>query len=139
MTSDRRQIVRYEDRRIVGYPEDVSRLVDAWRAEGRLLGVRAPVPVPGSDRWAVAVRLRADRPAPVPVRRSYRVRWVAAGAVAGTGVLAGLGWLAYLALVAVLPYLAGTAVLLLLLCWVALGQSGSCPGLHCPGCKCGRG
>lgn len=131
-------VAAYEDRRIVGYPDEVAALVENWRACGQLVGLRAPKAVPGTRHVAVAVRLRTQpQPAPVSARRSHRAHFIAGGSLVGAGGLVGVGYLAYSAVMAVIPLLPGAIalVLLLALAWFVLGQAGACPGVHCPGCR----
>jgi hypothetical protein len=88
----------------------------------------------------IVVNARYVDRTPAPTRRRVRVRWVVAGSVAGAGVLTGVGYAMYLAVVAVLPLLPGIVALGLLvaLAWFLLGQRAACPGIHCPGCRCHR-
>jgi hypothetical protein len=132
--ADRRQIVRHEDRKLIGLPDDVARALVAHEARGDLISARPAQPVPGMDYVAMAVRLRA---ATVSVRRSHRVRWIAAGVVSGTAVVAGLGYLVYSAVRAIIQILPGmiAVTVLIALAWFLLGQVGACPGIHCPGCR----
>lgn len=100
----------------------------------RLVGYRlGPEPL-------VVIRVRViDRQQ--PHRRNVRVRWIVAGAATGAAALTVGGYLVYLAtadLMAHLGQVLGGLAVLHLLGWFAAGQAGSCPGLHCPACKCRR-
>lgn len=89
--------------------------------------------------WISIVRL-SDEPIRSPVR--WRRGLVIGGAVAGglTGLAVG-GYFLVAALAgtvaSVSAPLTGIGLIVLVL-WVLAGRTGHCPGLHCPGCKCGR-
>ena len=56
--------------------------------------------------------------------------------------LVGLGAWAVSVVLPVLPELLKISAvigLLVVLSWFGLGQLAACPGIHCPGCKCGKG
>lgn len=127
------------DRTVVAGTSEVAAFLRAADEQGRLLRFESPVPA-GPGRVSVQVRLVEPKSA----GRSVMSRpWLLAAVAVGT--LVALALLGY-AVVEVVAWVAahwrtllgGTAFLCVLAIWHLLGRSGACPGIHCPGCKCGR-
>lgn len=127
-----------------GTPDQVRAWLERAHEAGRLVAVTPPVPVaPGSDRIQVTATVlpmvqveayaRSGRQGQ-PVRWSVRRRLVVASTVAVL-LLGAAGWVAYE--IWVYRYVILLVVAGLLAAWVLLGRAGACPGLHCPGCRCG--
>jgi hypothetical protein len=138
--------VRYMDRTLAGTPAEVARVLHLAAAAGRLVEHTAPVPDPyDSRRVVVYVRLLPPPAAPRRLaRRRRRLVRIAVPVAAGAGVLFVAGCLLVPLLIrevttaakSALPTVAGGAVVLLALLWLAAGRAGvCCPGLHCPGCR----
>jgi hypothetical protein len=112
-------------------------------SSGRLVG--APEIAPdGTGRFLVTVRLLPLAGPRVVVERLpwYRAEpgLAATAGVIGTGLLVLAGW-AIATVIPVLPEVGRwllTVAVVLLGVWLLAGQAGVCPGIHCPGCKCGR-
>lgn len=126
-----------------GTPDELTAWGTALRAQG-LTGevtlvevrpglVRARVVLPGT----VAVRPEPglSRPAPRP-RRTGRVK-LAVGTAVVVLVLLAVGWVVYEVWVYRYVILGLLVVAAVLAGWYGLGRAGACPGLHCPGCRCG--
>lgn len=135
-------VARYIDRTVVGTPVEVTNVLAAARATGRLVSATAPRPMPTGDP-RVAVTVRVLDPTPVPVRRVSRRRLSrpATAALVVTAVLPVLIGLVYAVVVlvqtviALIPAILAGLFLLTAL-WFVLGRAGACPGIHCPGCGC---
>lgn len=137
-------------------PHAIADALRKARVEGVL--VRAePVPAPAGLR-AVRVVLRPKPGAAdgqrVEARRAA-LPWPAAAALGAVGLAGDAGiaageWAVVRAVLdafeaagrAVAEHRAGIVGALVAagaaMVWVLLGQAGACPGLHCPGCRCGR-
>jgi hypothetical protein len=144
-------VAGFVDRTVVGTPTEITTVLAAAQATGRLVYASAPRPMPAGDpRVSVAVRVldrsptvaRAPaRPAVIartPRRRLKRPTVVAMAVTAILPVLIGLGYAIVLlvqTVIALIPAILGVLFILALL-WFALGRAGACPGVHCPGCGC---
>jgi hypothetical protein len=142
------ELTRYRERPdvIVDHPEAVLSFLRHLDARGELVSYEPTHPVI-DNAGRVTVRYvrrelapRAALPAraghPAPARWSVRRRAaVAAAVVVPLALVAGLLlWWLWVHIVLVLGV---TVAALLLTGWWGAGQVGVCPGLHCPGCKCG--
>jgi ABC-type nitrate/sulfonate/bicarbonate transport system permease component len=116
-----------------GTPAQVRATLRAWQASGQLIDHTAEQPVPGAPGRVMVRYWLAKRPTPRTAGRSGAAvaAGLAVGLVAGVAVGLAVGWVLHHLVV-----LAGVAAVVLLVAWWLAGQSGSCPGLHCPGCKC---
>lgn len=122
---------------------DCAAAVSLARSSGRLLSATMIEP-DGTGRFLVEVRMV---PLPEPRITVRPVSWYRAEpglAVTAGVVVAGLVALAVWAVTTVWPVLPDVGRWLLgiavggLVAWFLAGQTGTCPGIHCPGCKCGR-
>lgn len=129
-----------------GTEASVRASVARAHAAGQLVEVRAVgATEPGLVAAAVVLRTpTAPRQHPdTPRQRSpRRTVWLAGGGcAAGLAVGVPSGWAARWLLEWVAAHaagiLGGLAVLIVLTSWWLAGQAGACPGLHCPGCRCG--
>lgn len=122
--------------------DEPQRVYDALRTaelQGRLVDHKVEARYV-SGRIKVIAHI-VDQPGPQPRRRRrFRTRVVVTVLAVACALLALAGWLLYLlvqaliaALIAALPFLLG--FLAVLVVWWLLGQTGACPGLHCPGCR----
>lgn len=127
-----------------GQPDQVRAWLEQAQEAGRLVSFTAPEPVPGRPGEVTVratvlpvVQVRAyTRVQGQPVRWSVRRR-LAVGTAVALPVVGAVVWLAYEVWVYRYVILGVLVVAGLVALWVALGQAGVCPGLHCPGCKCG--
>jgi hypothetical protein len=123
----------------------------AWGAQLRARGVTGEVSLaevsPGVVRARVVLPGTVAVRTPAAARRSWAwrmprwSRWATVGgAVAAAGGVVYEAVQAYLWLRehwAVLVGYTVAALVALLIVWHLLGRAGACPGLHCPGCRCG--
>lgn len=138
---------------LYGTRDDLDQVVDEARRRGVL--VRATMVRPtralGIYTQAMVLRLDDDEPVDLPAIEPQpwyrRPRFLVAVVAAAIGSLIVVGWLLYLAVAAALSAAtaaakaiapaAGAVAFVVFVGWLLLGQAGACPGLHCPGCKCG--
>lgn len=134
-------VAGFVDRTVVGTPTEVTNVLTAAQATGRLVYASAPRPMPSGDpRVSVTVRVldRSPTVARAPRRRLKRPTMVAIAVATILPVLIGLSYAAVLlvqTVIALIPAILAGLFLLALL-WFALGRAGACPGVHCPGCGC---
>lgn len=128
---------------VTGTAAEVGMFLDRARRDGVLLHATDLLPTGEPRMFVVTVRLAA-RPRPVATPPPRRRPEVVAAVVllAASGVVGGVWMWALLALILGVAREVASAVvvaaLAALLAWALLGQAGACPGLHCPGCRCGR-
>jgi hypothetical protein len=107
-------------------------------ATGRPVTINSVPPPAGDRRVFVTVRV-LDRPA-TPTRTRRHPTAIPAAIATSIGVAGGSGYLAFLAtgpaVANALPAVAGVGILLVLAAlWFGLGRTGTCIGIHCPGCR----
>lgn len=129
---------------------DVRNLIDDCRDARRLVSA-TPIRRDRNGQYAAVVRIQprqVEHVRTVPAHRSNRTGMVVAvvlGLVALFGLCAGVTVLvlrairdAATAAGDLVPAVVGVGLIAAAI-WGLLGQTGHCPGWHCPGCKCGRG